>query len=240
MLSGIIIFATAALACGVASAVEQAYPVKPIRIVTSGAGGGNDYISRLIAQGLSAGTLGQQVIVDNRASGFAPGEVVAKSPGDGYTLLVIGGSFLITPLLQSAPYDPVRDFAPITLLSTSPNIVVVHASMPVKSVKELIALAKVRPGDLNYASTATGSGSHLAAELFNSLAGVNITRINYKSTGSALTNLIGGEVHLMFPSASSVTTHVKTGRLKALAVTSARPSALVPGLPTVASSGLTG
>jgi tripartite-type tricarboxylate transporter receptor subunit TctC len=218
----------------------QSFPVKPLRIVTSAIGGGNDFIARLIAQGLSAGTLGQSAVVDNRASGVIPGEVVAKAPADGYTLLVIGSSFLVTPLLQSVPYDPIRDFSPITLISTSPNIVVVHPSVPVRSIKELVALAKARPGELNYASTAPGSGSHLAGELFNSIAGVNIVRINYKSTGAALTNLIGGEVHLMFPSASSVTTHVKAGKLKALAVTSARPSPLVPGLPTVTASGLAG
>ena len=218
----------------------QDYPSKPVRIVTSGVGGGNDFIARLIAQGIGGGSLGQPVIVDNRASGSIPGEVVFKSPPDGYTLLVIGSSFLITPLLQNVPYDPVRDFLPITLISTSPNVVVVHPSLPVKSLKELIALAKAKPGELNYASTAPGSGSHLAAELFKAVASIDIMRINYKSTGAALINLIGGEVHLMFPSASSASTHVKSGKLKALAVTSAKPSALAPGLPTAAASGLSG
>src|SRR5262245_14979358 len=140
------------MACG------QDYPNRTIRIVTGGVGGGNDLISRLIGQGI-AGSLGQQVIVENRSGGFIQGEIVAKAPADGYTLLVNGGSFYIGTLLQKAPYDPLRDFAPITVLTTQPNILVVHPSLPVKSVKELIALAKARPGELNYASGGSGGAA---------------------------------------------------------------------------------
>src|SRR3990170_1805340 len=157
----------------------QDYPNKPIRIVTSSVGGGTDFVARQIAQGIS-GPLGQQVIVDNRPSGVIPGETVAKAAPDGYTLLAAGGILWMGPLIQKTPYDAVRDFSPISLTARSPNVLVVHPSLPVKSVKELIALARARPGDLNYGSAGQGGSSHLAAELFKSMAGVNIVRIAYK------------------------------------------------------------
>jgi len=218
----------------------QAYPSKPVRIVTGGPGSNGDLTSRLIAPGLTA-ALGQQVIVENRPSGIILGETVAKAPPDGHTLLVTGSSFWLAPFLQSnVPWDPIRDFAPISLASTSPNLIVVHPSLPAKTVKELIALAKARPGQLNYASGTTGSGPHLAAELFNSMAHVNIVRINYKGAGQAMTDLIGGHVQVMFPNGGGAAPQVKSGRLRALAVTTAQPSTLFPDLPTVASSGLPG
>ncbi len=220
----------------------QNYPTKPVRIVTSGIGGGNDFVSRLIAQGVS-GPLGQQVIVDNRPSGVIPGDIVAKAPPDGYTVLIASGSLWILTLLQdNVPYDPVRDFAPISSIDRDSNVLVVIPSLPAKSVKELIALAKARPGELNYASTATGASGHLSAELFKAMAGVNIVRIPYKGNAQAFTDLIGSQaqVQLMFPSAGSVATHVKSDRLRALAVTAAQPSALFPGLPTVADGGRRG
>ena len=151
------------------ASLAQPYPTRPVRIVTSPAGGGNDFAARLIAQGLS-GPLGQQVIVDNRAGGVVPGDVAARSKPDGYTLLVAGGTFTIGPLLEKTPYDPIRDFEPITLVGVAPNVLVVHPSLPVKSVKELIALARSRPGDLNYSAATPGSQSHLAAELLKSMA----------------------------------------------------------------------
>ena len=225
---------------GAGMVFAQSYPNKPVRIVTGGVGGGNDFAARLIAQGLTA-SLGQQVIVDNRASGVIPGETVSRAPPDGYTLLVTGGTLWIGPLLQHTPYDPMRDFAPISLLTRAPNILVVHPSLPVKSVSELIALAKARPGELNYSSSgAAGGSSHLAGELFKAMAGVNITRIPYKTSASETSDLIAGHVQLAFGTAASVMPHLKSHRLKALAVTSAEPSALVPGLPTVAASGLRG
>jgi len=224
----------APFACGLSA---QNFPYKPIRIVTSEAGGGNDLASRLIGQGIS-GALGQPVITDNR--GIAGYDLVAKAAADGYTLLLHGAPFWLAPLLQKMPYDPVRDFSPITLAIRQPNMVVVHPALPANSIKELIALAKARPNELNYAAASLGSSSHLAAELFKSMAGVSITRVGYKSGGAAANALIGGEVQLLFVSAASAAPFVKSGRVKALAVASAEPSALAPGLPTVAAAGLPG
>jgi tripartite-type tricarboxylate transporter receptor subunit TctC len=216
----------------------QNYPSKPIRIVTAAPGSGNDFAARLMAPGLT-GSLGQQVIVDNR--GIIAIETVAKAPPDGYTLLFYGTVLWLAPFLRdNVSYDPILDFSPVTWVTNSPNILVVHPSLPVKSVEALIALAKARPGELNYGSGSAGSTSHLAAELFKAMAGVNIVRIPYKGAAPALNDVIAGQVHLIFPSASSVMPHVKSGRLRALAVASAEPSALAPNLPTVAASGLPG
>ena len=223
---------------GTESASGQEYPNKPIRFVASGVGGGSDFTSRLIGQGIS-GPLGQSVIVENRP-GILQGEIVAKSPPDGYTVLVAGGQAFITPLLQKASYDGERDFAAVTLTDTSPNILVVHPSVPAKSIKELIGLAKARPGELNYGSTAAGGSIHLATELFKSMAGINIVNIPYKATGSAVNDLIGGQVQLMIATALSVTPHMKSGRLRGLGVTSPQPSLLAPGLPPIATAGLPG
>jgi tripartite-type tricarboxylate transporter receptor subunit TctC len=164
---------------------------------------------------------------------------VSKSPPDGYTILIAGTSLWIGPFLETAPYDPVTDFAPITLMTTSPNILFVHPSLPVKSVKELIALAKARPGELNYGSGATGASTHLSPELFKHMAGVDIVRVRYKTGSQRVNGLLGGEVQVQFESAA-VMPHAKAGRLRALAITSARPSELAPGLPTIAASGVPG
>ena len=221
---------------GVHSACAQSFPNKPIRIITSEIGGGADFVARIVAQGLSE-AMGQQFVIDNRGGvATIAAQLVAKAPADGYTLLFYGSSMWILPFLQSTPYDPVKDFAPITWVVSLPNIVVVHPSLPVKSIKELIALAKARPGELNYGSGTTGTPTHLAAELFKSMANVNIARIAYKGAGPALTAVLGGEVHLQFATPSISAPHIKSGRLRALAVTSAKPSALVPGLPTVAAT----
>ena len=228
--------AAAALCAGLAAA--QSYPSKVVRIQTTEAGGYPDAVARLIAQGLS-GSLGQQVIVENRA--IAAVELVAKAPPDGYTLLFYTSVLWLSPYLREGlTWDPVRDFAPVMLATNSPNIVVVHPSLPVKSMRELIALAKARPGELNYSTSSPGSGNHLAAELFRVMADINVVRINYKGTGSALNSLASGEVQLSFPSAGSVMPHLRAGRMRALAVTSAQPSALAPDLPTVAAAGLPG
>lgn len=231
--------AVGAMALGAGVAESQSFPSRPLRMLTGGAGGGNDVVARLIAQGLTA-NWGQQVIVDNRPSGIIPGEIVSKAQPDGYTMVVSGASFWISPLFQDAPYDPVKDFSPITLPVTTPNILAVNLALPVKSVKELIALAKAKPGELNYGAPGTGSSPHLGGELFKVLAGVNIVRINYKSAGAALTDLIAGQVQMTFGNALSVAPHVKSGRVKGLAVTSAQPSPLFPDLPTVAATGLPG
>ena len=216
----------------------QDYPNRPIRIITSSAGSGSDFTSRQIAQGV-APNIGQPVIVDNRPSAIAA-ETAAKAQGDGYTLLLDSNSLWLTPLVQKMPYDVLRDFTPVTLAATAPNILVAPASLPANSVRELIALAKTRQGALNYGSTGVGSSQHLAMELFKSMAGINVVHVPYKGIAQAYTDMFSGEVHIMFPNASSATPHVKSGRLKALAVTSLEPSPLVPGVPTIVSSGLPG
>ena len=220
------------LGAGVVSG--QAYPSKPIRIVTAAAGAGSDFSSRVIAQALSE-PLGHQVIVDNRASGIIASEVVSKSPPDGYTLTVGGSAHWIRPLFARMPYDPVKDFATITLVSKDAFVLVAHPSMPVKSVKELIALAKSRPGQLNYGTSGTGSTQHLATESFAAMAGIKLTHVPYKGSAMAITDLLAGESQVMINDVGLVMPHAKTGKLRALAVTTAEPSALVPGLPTIAS-----
>ncbi len=213
----------------------QEYPTRYVRVVTAGIGGGSDFAARLVAQGLSD-SLGQNAIVDNRPTGLLPGIAVASAAPDGYTLLVIGSALWISPFLQKAPYDPVKDFAPITLITTAPNVLVVHPSVPVQSLSALIALAKSKPGTLNFAAGATGGSTHLSAELFKSMTGVNIVRVSYKSGAQETTDLIGGHVQLSFAIAAIVMPHVKSGQLRALAVTSAKRSALAPELPPIADS----
>ena len=227
------------MACGAGTASAQAYPGKPVRIVVTGVGSGGDFAARLIAQGVS-GSLGQQIIVDNRGSGNLPAEIVSKSPPDGYTLCLSAAPLWITPFLRKTPYDPVKDFAPVTLVVSSPNILVVHPSLPVKSVKELIALLRARPGALNYATSGIGGSGFLAAELFKSMSRADMVRVNYKSGGLAITELMSGEVQLFFANAGAVAPHMQSGRLRALAVTSAKPSPLLPKLPTIAAGGLPG
>ena len=228
-----------AVALAFSHAHAQTYPAKYIRIVTAGVGGGNDWLSRLIAQGIT-GPLGQPVIVENRGGGVIPGEVVARAPADGYTLLVMSGGLWIGQLLRKTPYDVLRDFVPITLADRAPNIVVVHPSVPVQSIRELIALAKARPGMLNYSSAGTASSSHLSGELFCALTGVRMVNIQYKNNSQETVDLMAGNVQLAFATASVVIPQVKAGKLRALAVTSAQPSALAPDLPTVASAGVSG
>ncbi len=222
-------------------AFGQSYPNKSIRIVTSEPGGGADLVARIAAQGLTV-VLAQQVIVDNRGgSAVIPAEIVAKAPPDGYTLSVSGNTTWLLPFLQeNVPYDPLKDFSLISLTTSSPAVLAVHPSVAASSVKELIALAKARPGELNYASGTLGSTTHLATELFKVMAGINIVRVPYKGAGPALIALGAGQVQLMFFPASSGTPHMKAGRVKGLAVASAQPTALAPGLPTVTASGLPG
>ena len=233
----------ALMVAGSGTAHAQAtFPVKPIRIVTAAVGGASDFTARLLAQGLS-NSFGQQVIVDNRggASGIIAAQIVAKSPPDGYTLLLFTSPIWLLPLLQeNVPYDPVKDFAPVSMTDSSPSVLVVHPSLPVKSVRELIALAKARPGELNYSRASAGGASHLSAELFKSMAGVNFVPVPYKGGGPALLALLGGEVELTFASAGAVAAPLRSNRVRALAVTTAEPSRLFPGIPTVAASGLPG
>lgn len=220
--------------CGSGAAWAQAYPAKPVRIVTVAPGSANDIVARLIAQEIRAG-LGQPVVVDNR--GTVAAELVARAPADGYTLLLYGSAVWLSPFIRaSTPYDPVKDFAPITLVASSPNVVVVHPSLPVKSARELIALAKARPGEINYAAGSLGAAPHLAAELFKAMGKLNIVRVAYKGTGGSLIGILSGEVGLMFPTAGSVTPYIRAGKLRALAVTSLQPTALAPGLPLLSES----
>jgi tripartite-type tricarboxylate transporter receptor subunit TctC len=232
--------ALAAVASFPIAASAQDYPVKPVRIVTAQAGGGHDLAARLVAQGLSL-DLGKQFVVDNRSGATIVGEYVAKAAPDGYTLTIFGSSLWLASFMRSSvPYDVLRDFAPIGLVANSPILIVVHPTLPVKSVKELIALAKSKPGALDYATGQAGASTHLASELFKSMAGIDMMRIPYKGNGPALNGLISGQVQLMFPTAGSVAPHLKSGRVRAIAVTSAKPSALFPDLPTAASAGLPG
>jgi tripartite-type tricarboxylate transporter receptor subunit TctC len=234
----ICVLAAAMAAQFAAPAGAQNYPQKPVRIVTSPAGGGNDFPARLIARSLS-GSLGQQFLVDNRPT-ILIADIVAKAPADGYTLLVTGSAHWIGPLLEKVTYDPIRDFATITLIDRSPSVLVVHPSMPLKTVRQLIALAKTKPDQINFSAGGPGSSGDLGALLFNHMAGVKTQRIPYKGTGPALTAVMSGETQAMFGSPGSVAPHAAAGRLRALAVGSAQPSALAPGLPTVSESGLPG
>ena len=219
------------------AACGQDYPAKPIRMFATEAVGGTDFVARLLAQGLTE-SLGHQVIVDNRGNLAAP--LAAKSPPDGYTLALLGPPMWISPLLQTVQYDPVKDFSPVIWAASSVNVLVVHPSLPVNSVRELIAFAKARPGQLNYASSMTGASNHLAAELFKYMAGVNFLRIPYKGASQALIDVVGGAMDLSFPSAPAAAPFIKSRKLRALGVTSAQPYAVLPDLPTIAATGVPG
>jgi tripartite-type tricarboxylate transporter receptor subunit TctC len=223
----------AALSLAAITASAQDFPSKPIRIITASAGGGSDFAARVIAQAISE-PLGQQVIVDNRANGIVAAEAVAKGPADGYAMTVGGSAHWIRPQFQKMPYDPVRDFATITLVSKDAFVLVVHPSVPVKSVKELLALAKARPGQLNYGTAGAGSTQHLATEAFAAAATIKLTHIPYKGSAPAITDLLAGESQVMINDVGLVMPHAKTGKLRAIAVTTLEPSALVPGLPPIA------
>jgi len=232
--------AAAAIVATMAPAVAQEYPSKVVRIVTSEAGAGSDFVARLAAHGLTA-AFGQQFIVDNRAGGVIAGDAVARSAPDGHTLLVYGNTLWLLPLMRKQmPYDPQRDFAPVTLAARGLFVLVVHPSLPVKSVKELIALARARPGELNFSTAAPGTTNHLASELFKSMASVNMVRVSYRGATSALNALMSGDVQVMFPGVASVKPHMESGRIRVLAVATAARSPQYPDLPTVAESGVPG
>ena len=218
-------------------ALAQSYPSKPIRLVLPyPPGGGTDVIARPLAQKLTE-QLGQQVIVDNRggAGGNIGMEFVAKSPADGYTLLfALTAQYAVNPsLYPKLPYDPVRDYAPISLLANAPYLLVVHPALPAKSVAELVALVKARPGQLSYSSSGNGSGAHLAGEMLRSLARVEIVHVPYKGAGPAMPDLIAGQVQLSFITYTAAGPHIKTGRLRALGVTTAKRSPTLPDLPAI-------
>lgn len=227
------LFLMLAMMTAVSAVSAQSYPTKPLRILTAAAGGGSDHATRLIATPLGV-ALGQQVIVDNR--GLLAADIAAKAPPDGYTLLLTGQTLWLLPFMRDNVASNVTDFTPITTATETANILVVHPTLPVKSVKDLMALAKARPGELNFATSGNGNSVHIAGELFKSMTGANVVRVNYKAASQALTDLIAGQTQFMFGVPGSVTPHVKAGRLRALAVTSAKPTQLMPGLPTVAQS----
>jgi tripartite-type tricarboxylate transporter receptor subunit TctC len=224
---------------GIGTTCAQDYPSRPLRIVTASPGGGNDFLARIVAPGLEQG-LGQNVIVDNRASRLVAPTVKRATP-DGYTLAVGGGTMQFIPLLQiDAGYDITTDFAPISQLERSPNVLVVHPSLGVNSVQELVALVKAKPGALRYGTGGSGGSLHVAGEMFMLATGTQMKRIVYKSTGPALLALAGNEVQVVFSTPPGALALVKNGKLKALGVTSAEPFPLIPDLPTLASQGLKG
>jgi len=225
-------------------AAAQPYPSKPIRfVVPYPAGGPLDTVARLLGQKV-AESVNQPVIVENKAGagGNIGADAVAKSPGDGYTILMGAvATHAINPTLYAhIPYDPIRDFIPVTQVASTPNVLVVNPSVPATNVKEFIVYAKANPGKLNFGSGSTGSAGHLAGELFKTLAGVDMTHVPYKGAAPAMNDLIGGQIQLMFDNLASALSQVRAGRVRALAVTTARRTALAPDLPTIAESGLPG
>ncbi len=231
------------VAIGAQAAERGVYPSKPVRfIVPQSAGGSTDLVARPLAQRLSE-SLRQTVVVDNRpgAGSVLGTDIAAKAVPDGYTLLAVAASFTMSPSLHAKlPFDPVRDFAPISLLSSLPNVLVVHPSLPVKSVKELVALARARPGFLNFGSSGVATGTHMSMELFRHLTGVDMVHVPYKGGAPSMTALIGGEVKVTLGTISTALPHVKSGRLRALAVSTAKRAAAAPEIPTIAESGVPG
>ena len=231
-------------ALAASSALAQTYPSKPVRLVLPyPPGGGSDTIARPLAQKMTEG-FGQQVVVENRggANGNIGMEAVARSAPDGYTLIfALSAQLAINPgLYRKIPYDPLRDYAPITLFGSGIYILVVHPSLPVKSVKELIALAKARPGQIAYSSSGNGSGGHLAAELLNSMVGIKMLHVPYKGGGPALMDLIAGQVQVLYATQLASWPHIQSGRVRALAVSTEKRPASLPDLPTIAEAGVPG
>jgi tripartite-type tricarboxylate transporter receptor subunit TctC len=234
------LLAAAAIAV-IGAAAAQPYPAKPIRLVVPFApGGGTDNLARIFLPRMSE-SLGQQIVIDNRpgAGGNIGVEIVAKAPADGYTLLMVDTSFTVNPnLFPKLPFDTLKDFAPVTLLAAAPVILVAHPSVPANTVQELVALAKAKPGTLNYASGGNGASTHLGGELFRMVAGIDIVHIPYKGTGPAMQDLLGGHVSVMFSGISSAKPQAEAGKLRALAVTGAARNSAMPEVPTFAEAGL--
>jgi tripartite-type tricarboxylate transporter receptor subunit TctC len=243
MLSVNFVFCVAAFCFCLASSAQAAtsnFPTRPIRLIVSGSGGAGDFAARLIAAELTT-RLGQQVVVDNRPGGVTPAEILVKAQPDGHTLMMVGFVVWLAPFMRDGLiFDPVRDFTPLTMAINAPNVLVVHPGLRVKSVRELIALAKQKPGDLNYAMSGIGNSNHIAGEMFKAMAGVRITAVPYRGASLALADVIGGRVEMIFATANAAGPHIAGGRLIALGVTTAQPSPVAPGLPTVASAGLPG
>lgn len=233
---------TPAILAHTAGLAQGAYPSRPIRLVVPFPPGGSvDPLARLIADRMSQ-SFGQQVIVDNRPGGntVIGTDFVAKSPADGYTLLLTASSHVTQPQLLAAPYDPIKDFVPVATVSASDMIVVVHPSVPANNVQELLALARAKPGALNFSSAGSGNPNHLAGELLNMMANVKTTHVPYKGGAPAIADLVGGQVQFSYGSPIAVLPHIKAGKLRAIAVTSSQRMSLLPNVPTVAESGLPG
>jgi tripartite-type tricarboxylate transporter receptor subunit TctC len=242
MSSRLLLAAAAFLICG--GTVAQNYPTKPVRLIVAfTAGGGNDLLARVIAQKLAA-AFGQQFVVDNRpgAGGTIGAELAAKSPADGHTLFLAGvATHAINPNLQkNLPYDPVRDFDAVSLIATAPLLLAVHPSLPVRSVRQFVALARARPGEINFASSGLGSSAQLAAELFKSMTRTNMQHVPYKGISQGLNDLLGGQVQVIFNAAAALLPHVKSGRLRALGVTTMQRVPSIADIPTIAESGVPG
>ncbi len=217
----------------VLTASAQPYPTKPIRLITAEVGGGSDFTARLLSQRLTE-ALGQQLVVDNRTGGVIIGDIASKAQPDGYTLMLYSSSLWLMPFMRSQVPYKMEQFAPVVYISASPLILVVHPSVNAKSTEELIALAKSKPGDLNYASGPLGASPHLSGELFKYMTGANIVHIPFKGVGLAVNDVIAGRVQIMFTSVGGAVPQIKAGRLRALAVTTLKSSALLPGIPPVA------
>ena len=235
------------LFCACATAAAQTpdasrFPTKPIRlIVPFPPGGSNDILGRFLAQKMSD-RLGQQTIVDNRAGadGIIGTELAARAPADGHTLVIVSTSYTMNPAIHKLPYDPVKSLAPISLIASGGNVIAVHPSLPIKTVKELIAVAKAKPGQLRYASSGIGGFNHFGGELFNSMAGVKLVHVPYKGGGPAMLDVMSGQVEMTFCTLIQAVPHMRSGKLKALGVGSARRSPLLPEVPTIAESGVPG
>ena len=240
LVAKILMLAVLLPAC-VGTAMGQAYPARPVRVIVPyPPGGGADFVTRVLCRALSD-ALGQQFVVDNRAgaNGNIGAEIVAKSAANGYTLLSSSNTTVtINPSLYSRmPIDMLRDLAPVSMFAGQPNALVVHPALPAKTVRELVALAQARPGELNYASAGTGSSSHIAAELFRMVAKINITHVAYKGNGPAMADLLGGQIPMMFNNLAPSVAQVKAGKLRALAITGEQRSSAAPDVPTMGEAG---
>jgi tripartite-type tricarboxylate transporter receptor subunit TctC len=226
-----------------AGAFAQGYPAKAVRVIVPYApGGGSDVISRILAQRM-AENLGRQFVIDNRAgaNGIIGTEMAAQAPADGYTLLYVSSPHAVNPsLYRKLPFDTLKDLAPISEIASSPSILVVHPSLPARTVRELVALGKARPGQVDYASGGSGGSPHLATELFKKMAGINLTHVPYRGAGPALTDVLAGQVQVMFANSAPALPHIQAGRLRALGISSTKRSAVAPEIPTIAESGVPG
>ena len=235
-------YAAVLVVLGATATAAQDYPSKPVRIIVPFPPGAiNDTVGRLLATQLSA-RLGKQFVVENRggAGGIVAGELVANAPKDGHTLMVVSLAITVLPAMHTLPFDTLKSFAPVAIVATAPNVAVVNQDLPVRSINELIALAKERPGKLQYASSGVGTFLHLGPELFKLMAGVDILHVPFRGAGPALIDIIGGHTHMAFASVPSVIAHLRSGKLRALGVGATERYALIPDVPTISESGLPG